>query len=153
MADGAMIGVRVNNITAGTVTTRYFHKDHLGSVATLTDEHGAVVQRLSCDPWGKQRNPGTLADDSSGILPTQDQTTRGFTGQEQLADVGLRRLPCLYIQCLYTQLSRVSSRRPKRSPNRNSISHGQCRPNSREQGFMGVHIAGNMICVPHRHLL
>ncbi|HXY99370.1 MAG TPA: RHS repeat-associated core domain-containing protein [Stellaceae bacterium] len=92
MADGAMVGVRFNTISNPlnpVVTTRYFHKDHLGSVAVLTDENANVVQRLSYDAWGRQRNPATWADDATGILPEQDQTTRGFTGQEQLADVGL----------------------------------------------------------------
>jgi RHS repeat-associated protein len=84
-----MVAVRFNAVTAGTVTTRYFHKDGLGSIAALTDENGTVVQRLSYDPWGKQRSPSTWSDDPTGSLPTQDQTTRGFTGQEQLEDVGL----------------------------------------------------------------
>jgi RHS repeat-associated protein len=94
---GEMVGVRFNNTTGNTVSTRYFHKDHLGSVATLTDENGLVVQRLSYDPWGKQRDPSTWADDPSGNLATQDQTTRGFTSQEQLADVGLVHMNgCVY---------------------------------------------------------
>lgn len=95
MAGGEMIGVRFDNISnplAPVVTTRYFHKDHLGSVAVLTDENANVVQRLSYDPWGRQRNAATWADDTTGVLPTQDVTTRGFTGQEQLADVGLVHL-------------------------------------------------------------
>ncbi len=95
MADGEMIAVRFDNISnplAPVVTTRYFHKDHLDSIAVLTDENANVVQRLSYDPWGRQRSATTWADDTTGNLPSQDISTRGFIGQEQLADVGLVHL-------------------------------------------------------------
>jgi RHS repeat-associated protein len=85
---GSMVGVRVlqpNN----SVTTRYFHTDNLGSIAVITDESGAVVERDSYDAWGKRRFPNG-ADDPSGSLTSQ--TTRGFTGQEELTDVGLVHL-------------------------------------------------------------
>jgi RHS repeat-associated protein len=55
-------------------------------VAVLTDETGAAVERDSYDAWGKRRQPGG-ADDPSGSITSQ--TTRGFTSQEHLADVGL----------------------------------------------------------------
>jgi uncharacterized protein RhaS with RHS repeats len=55
-AGGQMVGMRVERSDM-TVHTRYFHKDHLGSIATITDEAGAVVERLSYDPWGKRRHP------------------------------------------------------------------------------------------------
>jgi RHS repeat-associated protein len=45
-----------------------------------------VVERLSYDAWGKRRFPGGQ-DDPAGSISSQ--TTRGFTGQEELADVGL----------------------------------------------------------------
>ncbi|MDX5365615.1 MAG: hypothetical protein LPK88_04235 [Alphaproteobacteria bacterium] len=65
---------------------RYFTTDHLGSVAVITDELGAVVERLSFDAWGKRRHPdGT--DDPSGSITSQ--TTRGFTGHEMIDEVGL----------------------------------------------------------------
>jgi len=36
----------------GPSITRYFHKDHLGSISVITDELGAVVERSSYDaPW------------------------------------------------------------------------------------------------------
>jgi uncharacterized protein RhaS with RHS repeats len=71
------------------IATRYFHTDNLGSIAVITDESGAVAERLSYDTWGKRRNP-TGADDPSGHITSQ--TTRGFTGQEELDDVGLVHL-------------------------------------------------------------
>jgi predicted enzyme related to lactoylglutathione lyase len=47
-AGGEMVAMRVDR--SGTTTyTRYFHKDHLGSIAAITDETGAVVERLSYD--------------------------------------------------------------------------------------------------------
>ena len=50
------------------------------------DAAGAGVERLSYDAWGKRRFPNGQ-DDPSGSIASQ--TTRGFTGHEQLADVGL----------------------------------------------------------------
>jgi hypothetical protein len=42
-AGGAMPGMRV--ASGSTVTTRYFHSGHLGSIAVITDETGNVVER------------------------------------------------------------------------------------------------------------
>ncbi len=84
-AGGEMVGMRVDRSDA-TTYTRFFHRDHLGSVAVLTNETGAVVERLSYDAWGKRRQPNG-ADDPAGSLTSQ--TTRGFTGHEQLDDVDL----------------------------------------------------------------
>jgi RHS repeat-associated protein len=66
--------------------TLCFHTDHLGSVAVITNEAGAVVERLAYDAWGKRRFPNG-ADDPAGSI--ESQTTRGFTGHEQLDDVAL----------------------------------------------------------------
>ena len=82
---GEMVGVRFARSDA-TVATRYFVKDHLGSVAVITNEAGAVAERLSYDAWGKRRNnDGT--DDVSNVLTSQ--TTRGFTGHEMIDEVDL----------------------------------------------------------------
>ena len=43
---GRLIGVHVQKADETTVT-RYFHTDHLGSIAVITDEVGVVVERLS----------------------------------------------------------------------------------------------------------
>ena len=79
--DGMLIGQHYTNIAAGggatTTTMRYFVTDHLGSVAVITDEAGAVVERLSYDAWGKRRF-ATGADDPTGSITSQ--TTKGFTG-------------------------------------------------------------------------
>ena len=87
-AGGEMVGVKFTRIDATSTTEmrRWFVKDHLGSIAVITDEAGAVSERLSYDAWGKRRYPDG-ADDPTGILTAQ--TTRGFTGHEMIDDVDL----------------------------------------------------------------
>ena len=85
----AKVGMRVINIAAENVSTRYFHTDHLGSVSVITDENGNVVERLSYDAWGKRRF-ASGADDPTGSITSQ--SPRGFTGEEQLDAVGLVHL-------------------------------------------------------------
>jgi RHS repeat-associated protein len=72
-----------------TLNTRYFHTDHLGSISVITDENGLVVERLSYDAWGKRRFANG-ADDPSGSITSQ--STRGFTGEEELSVSGLVHL-------------------------------------------------------------
>jgi RHS repeat-associated protein len=83
-AGGAMVAMRVSG---GTTATRYFHTDNLGSVAVITNETGAVVERDGYDAWGQRR----FASGADGN-PGASQTPRGFTGQEELSDVGLVHL-------------------------------------------------------------
>src|SRR5262249_16173330 len=85
MVGGTMVGVRFEQSNE-TVSTRYFTQDHLGSIAVITNESGIAVERLSYDAWGKRRF-GNGTDDVADIITSQ--TTRGFTGQEELSDVGL----------------------------------------------------------------
>ncbi len=84
---GALLGMRV--LSGSTVTTRYFHTDNLGSISVITDTSGNVVERDGYDAWGKRRFPNG-ADDPTDSLTSQ--TTRGFTAQEELHDVGLVHL-------------------------------------------------------------
>ena len=63
----------------------YLHKDHLGSITTITDTLGNIVQELSYDAWGNLRNPTTWNGSFTGT-PLID---RGFTGHEHLYDFGL----------------------------------------------------------------
>jgi RHS repeat-associated protein len=84
-AGGEMVGIRID-ISGGTVHTRYFHNDHLGSVAVITDETGAVAERLSYDTWGKRRFPNGADDPSASII---SQATSGYTGHEMMSDVAL----------------------------------------------------------------
>jgi RHS repeat-associated protein len=87
MVGGSMVGVRF--LQASTVTLRYFHQDHLGSIAVLTDQNGAVVERDAYDAWGKRRFPNGTDDPTGSIV---SQTIQGFTGQEMLGSVGLVHL-------------------------------------------------------------
>jgi RHS repeat-associated protein len=84
-----MVGVRFLNSATETLTTRYFHTDHLGSISVITDQTGNVLERLSYDAWGKRRFANG-ADDPSGSITSQ--TTRGFTNQEELGVSGLVHL-------------------------------------------------------------
>ncbi|MEM7620986.1 MAG: RHS repeat-associated core domain-containing protein, partial [Pseudomonadota bacterium] len=74
----------------GTLRTEYLHRDHLGSVDTITDEAGVVIQRMSFDAWGKRRevNWQVMMDAAIMVFDT-GTTTRGFTGHEMLDPVGL----------------------------------------------------------------
>jgi RHS repeat-associated protein len=76
---------------SGVNDTRYLHKDHLGSVDTITDESAAVVVKLSFDAFGKRRSPATWAGaPSSGDWTSIAAIThRGFTFHEGLDNVGL----------------------------------------------------------------
>jgi RHS repeat-associated protein len=85
-ANGAMVAMRVSGASTA---TRYFHTDNLGSISVITNETGAVVERDGYDAWGKRRFPSG-ADDTNNTLTSQ--TPRGFTGQEELSDVGLVHL-------------------------------------------------------------
>jgi RHS repeat-associated protein len=73
-----------------TVATRYFHTDNLGSISVMTNDTGAVVERDGYDAWGKRRF-ASGADDTNNTL-TSPRPPRGFTGQEELSDVGLVHL-------------------------------------------------------------
>lgn len=62
----------------------------------ITDEIGAVEQSNFFDPWGRERKIITsgsikqwLANNDNYRIANKPITTRGFTGHEQLAEVGL----------------------------------------------------------------
>ena len=77
----------VNSKSDGANSTHYLHKDHLGSIATITDENGLVIESQGYDAHGKRRN-----SDWSDIVgnPSPSGTTdRGFTGHEHVDEVGL----------------------------------------------------------------
>jgi RHS repeat-associated protein len=86
MVGNVRVGMRVTDIATSTTSLRYFHTDHLGSVAVITNEAAVVVERLSYDAWGKRRYPNG-ADDPTGSITSQ--TSRGFTGHEELDSVAL----------------------------------------------------------------
>jgi RHS repeat-associated protein len=66
---------------------RYMHHDHLGSVAAVTSDTGAVIERLAFDPWGKRRNVDGKSDTTDSLV---GQTTdRGYTEHEHLDEMGI----------------------------------------------------------------
>jgi RHS repeat-associated protein len=71
--------------------TIYLLHDHLGSTDVITTADGTVQTRYSFDAWGRRRDVTWAA-----FFPTVPaslwqtaKTTRGFTGHEQLDEVGL----------------------------------------------------------------
>ena len=74
--------------------TRYLYKDHLGSLDVITDANGALQESYSFDAWGKRRainswNPLSAADIQTHYINTDHTTNRGYTGHEQMYEVGL----------------------------------------------------------------
>jgi RHS repeat-associated protein len=75
------------------VKVEYWHKDHLGSLFSTTDHIGAVTARYAYDPFGKRRYTNGSYDAAGNVVAdwnaTNAGTDRGFTGEEQLDDVGV----------------------------------------------------------------
>ncbi|OGB30720.1 MAG: hypothetical protein A3F78_04265 [Burkholderiales bacterium RIFCSPLOWO2_12_FULL_61_40] len=71
-------------------TTSYFHHDQLGSISAISNEAGAVTERLAYDPWGKRRfitsTPGKT--DALDAIVGQ-KTDRGYTEHEHLDEMGV----------------------------------------------------------------
>lgn len=67
---------------------RYLHYDALNSVDMITDGYGLVVERRSYDTWGKQRKVAWREDGPLEVVQ-QAMTNRGYTGHEEIVEVGL----------------------------------------------------------------
>ena len=85
MGNGTRVALIVTSDTAGR-STRYIHQDHLGSVAAVTDEQGAVLVRYFYDAYGRSVDE---QGQPLGNGQRSDATTRGFTDHEHLDEVGL----------------------------------------------------------------
>jgi len=82
---GSKLIASIQNV-AGITSTKYMHGDHLGSISVITDELGAVVERLRFDVFGLPVDPNTgVAKANFGAA----NTTRGYTGHEMDASTGL----------------------------------------------------------------
>ncbi len=66
---------------------RYNHSDALHSIDLVTDMWGNVVERRNYDAWGKVR-PFAWQQDSQNV-PQALMQNRGYTGHEQIEEVGL----------------------------------------------------------------
>ena len=71
--------------SSGTDATEYLHRDHIGSIDTITDANQSIIEKLSFDAFGKRR----LSNWNSGLPTIISNNTRGFTGHEMLDAVGL----------------------------------------------------------------
>lgn len=78
------VHVKTNNNQNG--DTYYLIKDYLGSVMSLINANGTVVQNHSYDPWGNLRNPN---DWTYNNVNTDFIVNRGYTGHEMLTMFGL----------------------------------------------------------------
>ena len=67
----------------------YFHTDALGSITAITDDSGKVIERRSYEPFGKIRAMDYGLTSNHAIIPanTVEQSTRAFTGHEQIAEL------------------------------------------------------------------
>ena len=66
--------------------TRYLHRDALGSIDTITNGQGSIVERMGYAPYGARR----LGDWTTvGGLNLDLYTNRGFTGHEHIEEMGL----------------------------------------------------------------
>ena len=72
--------------TGTTENMFYIHPDYLGSVHLVTNASGNVVQELSYDAWGRQRNATDWT--YNGTLP-EPKFERGYTFHEQLTEFDL----------------------------------------------------------------
>ncbi|MCX6272067.1 MAG: FG-GAP-like repeat-containing protein [Bacteroidetes bacterium] len=86
---GGMVFAMVKTDNHGLNATWFLHRDHLGSLSTISNAAGQLVATYSYDPWGNRRDPANwetpkLANPYSGYL-----CSRGFTGHEMLDLVSL----------------------------------------------------------------
>lgn len=59
----------------------YICRDYLGSITQMADSNGILLQEVSCDAWGRLRNPNTLV----AYLPNMEPELllgRGYTGHD-----------------------------------------------------------------------
>jgi RHS repeat-associated protein len=87
----AFLVLETNNAAPTAITSRqWWYRDHLGSIATITDANQVVTQRFSYDPFGKRRDMnGTYDAFGALVYDSPTATDRGFTGHEHLDDVGV----------------------------------------------------------------
>ena len=86
----AGIGLEIDK-PDGSTELNWTHKDQLGSPIGLTDQNGALREKLAYDAWGKRR---TLAGAPVSGNPTPDSIdgkvdNRGYTGHEMLDQLDL----------------------------------------------------------------
>lgn len=90
-ADGELVAIHVQStLNTGVVQpdeTRYLHKDSLGSIDTITDGLGGIVDRMSYEPFGARRGGDWRVNTGVSFIPLL--TNRGFTGHEHVDEMDL----------------------------------------------------------------
>ena len=86
--------IQTQYVSTGASQTRYLHKDHLGSIDSMTDQNGKLVEKLYFDAWGKKEsialgnwdgiNSAFRAQTLGDVLNINTVTPRGFTGHEHV---------------------------------------------------------------------
>ena len=66
-----------------TVSVKFIHHDHLGSIQAYSDELGNLYQELSYDAWGVRRNPDTWTV-YDVLASSNAYDAHGFGGHEHL---------------------------------------------------------------------
>ena len=69
--------------------TRYLHYDNLGSIDTITDGQGNIVERMSYTPFGQRRQGDWRANQNPHLPIIPKLTNRGFTGHEHIDEMNL----------------------------------------------------------------
>ena len=67
----------------------YLHRDNLGSVEAISDSDGIFVSRMAFDPWGDRLEEDWRDGDPTIGMPLHYPTQEGYTGHEQLDQLGL----------------------------------------------------------------
>ena len=78
----------LQRVNAGAWVAYNIGRDYLGSITHIATSGGTPVAEYSYDPWGRPRNPETLAIYPAGSEP-ELFLGRGFTGHEHLTWFGL----------------------------------------------------------------
>lgn len=84
---GGQVVALIKRINGTTWSTRYLHRDNLGSTTAITDETGTVIERLAYEPFGKRRFAIGTDDPNNTIVPLT--TERGFTNHEHIDELAL----------------------------------------------------------------
>ncbi|MFN4055407.1 MAG: FG-GAP-like repeat-containing protein [Alishewanella aestuarii] len=91
VGDKAVVSKLASQSAAQSVV-RFMLSDHLGSTHVITNNNGVSEQVMSFDVFGARRDAQSWAlkhaEASSGLL-SSSLTLKGFTGHEQIDDVGL----------------------------------------------------------------
>ena len=84
-APSGLLMMRSIKSNSAAKTDVYFHKDHLGSITTITNHIGAILEQNSFDAFGKRRN----SNGSDATTTINSLTRRGFTEHEMLPEVNM----------------------------------------------------------------